>query len=146
VVLGLDFFAVCLGVFLGPGVTGFAACVAGFTAVAGDAGFASGAADFFVEAAGLICPAEAGAGAGFSGVFAIGFAACGAGFVAAGVAGFAPVPLAGFACAYRPGATAASVIPSMRVFTKRICRSFPFRVSPPVSPRLLKVRRRHSAW
>jgi hypothetical protein len=54
------------------------------------------------------------------------------------------VPLAGFACACRPGVIAASVIPSTRVFTKRICRSFPFRVSPPVSPDLL--RRHHSAW
>jgi hypothetical protein len=33
----------------------------------------------------------------------------------------------------------------MSVFTKRIFRSFPFRVSPPVSPYLSK-RRRHSAW
>jgi hypothetical protein len=63
---------------------------------------------------------------------------------AAVVAGAAPVPLAGFAWACKPEAAAASIIPSTRVFTKRIFRSFPFRVSPPVSPDLL--RRRHSAW
>jgi len=156
-VFGADFLALC---FCAGFCSGFDASAEGFAACAELFAFTVGAAGLAPEAAALLAPGavalfcpEAGAAAGFAGVCASGFAAglptgfalCGAGFAAAGGAGFVPVPLAGFACACRLGTAAASVIPSTRVFTKRIFRSFPFRVSPPVSPRLSK-RRRHSAW
>jgi hypothetical protein len=162
--LGVDFFAACFGLCFGAGfaasVAGFPACPAVFTLIFGGAGLfpeaagllAAGAAGLFwaagAETAVLFCAAEA--GTGFVGVCAAGlspgFALCGADFPAARVAGVAPVPLAGFVCACRLQQAAASVIPTTRVFTKRIFRSFPFRVSPPVSPHLSNLLRRHSAW
>src|SRR5205807_6515179 len=103
--------------------------------------------------AGLFCAAETGAAAGFAGAgfeilatgLSAGFAACDA-LAAPDVAEFVLAPFAGLFCPCRPGTTAASVIPNTRVFTKCIFRSFPFRVSPPVSPDLLLQHRLHSAW
>ncbi len=146
-VLGAAFLAA----FFGAGLDVFVACVEVFALVFGAAGLAPEAAGLLAAGpAGLFCPEEADAAAGFAGACATGFAAgLSAGFVvcdavlAAGVAGLVPAPLTGLACACRPEAAAASVIPSTRVFTKRIFRSFPFRVFPPASPQL---RRRHSAW
>ena len=131
---GTAFLAVLLGAFLAAAGAGFGDCAVVFAAGAGAAGF------FTPEADGLVCAAEdGGAAGGLPVAWVAGFAA---GFDAAGVAG---VAFAGFACAYRPGAAVASVIPNTRVFTKRIFRSFPFSVSPPVPPDLLPLRR-HSAW
>jgi hypothetical protein len=148
-VLGVDFLA-CFG--FAVAVAGFAPCFAGFAFVADVVGFAPEAVGLLlVAAAGLFCGADA--EPGFAGACAATLAAgLSAGFAAAGVAlavaGVAEVPgaFAGLACPCKPGTTATSVIPSTRVFTKRIFRSFPFRVSPPVSPDLLQVHRRHSAW
>jgi hypothetical protein len=156
-VFGVDLLALCFGsgfwAGFAAGATGLAACAELFAFVAGAAGLP-------LEAAGLVTPgapglfcAEAGAAAGFAAACVAGFATglsagfvlCGAGFWAAGVAGFVPVPLAGLACACRRSAAAVSRIPRTRVFKKRIFRSFPFTVCPPVSPRLSR-RRRHSAW
>src|SRR6266849_6851870 len=151
---GVDFFA-CFGARFAAAVPGFAPGLAGFALLADGACLLPEAAGLLVlEAVGLFCAAEAGAAAGFAGAGAAtlaaglsaGFAACDVALAAAGVAGFVLAPLAGLACACRPGTTAASVIPNTRVFTKCIFRSFPFRVSPPVSPDLLLQHRLHSAW
>jgi hypothetical protein len=151
--LCVDFF-VCFGAGFAAGVPGLAAGLAGFAFAACPAGLLPEAAGLLVlEAAGLFCAAEAGAATDFAGAcFAIwatglsaGFAACDAALAAPGVAEFVLAPLAGLFCPCRPGTTAASVIPNTRVFTKCIFRSFPFRVSPPVSPDLLQ-HRLHSAW
>src|SRR6267378_1835224 len=101
------------------GLVGFgAAFFAAFFAAAG-----LGAADF-ADAAGLVGPAEA---PDLAGACAAGLACGGAAWLVAAGAELLPVPLAGLACACRPQAAAASIIPSSRVFTKRIIRSFPFR-------------------
>ena len=143
--LAADFFAACFAEGFVTGVDGFPVCAAEVALTFGGAGLLAGAAGLLaVDAAGLFC-AEAGATAGFVGVCEADFALCGGAFTAARVAGFVAVPLAGLVCACKPEPAAASVIPSTRVFTKRIFRSFPFRVSPPVSPDL-SLRRRHSAW
>src|SRR5712671_1769880 len=141
-----------------PGVLGFSTA---FTArFAGDFVFATGFAAGF--AAGL--PAGLATGvAGFA-VCGTGFAAGAPGLAAAGAAGLAgccaglPAPCAGFAllgvegfaCARNPGVAAAIKIPSPRVITERIVRSFPLRVSQPHQLqawlRLPEPHQRRRAW
>src|SRR6266436_2240099 len=115
--------------FVGFGAAFFAAFFG--AAGLGDAGFAT--------AAGLVGPADA-LEPDLAGACAVGLACGGAALLVATGAEVLPVPLAGLACACRPQAPAASIIPSSRVFTKRIIRSFPFRVSPPVSRRPSQAR------
>src|ERR1700675_5020730 len=149
-VFGAAFLAACFGDGFAAGLAAFAVCLAVLAIGCEDAGLPVGAAGLFpAGGAGLFCAAELWAAAGFAGVCAAGltpaFALCGAADTGACFAGVVAVPLAGLVCACKPDPAAASVIPSTRVFTKRIFRSFPFRVSPPVSPDL-SLRRRHSAW
>src|SRR5712692_8977054 len=94
---------------LAAGVAGFAVCGTGLAAAA--AGFAAGA-------PGLVAAGAAG------------LAGCCAGLPAP-CAGFALLGVDGFACARNPGVAAAIMIPSPRVITERIVRSFPLRVSQP---------------
>src|SRR6266403_1312508 len=100
-----------------PGVLGFSTALT--ARFAGDFVFATGFAAGF--AAGL--PAGLAAGAA-------GLAGCCAGLPAP-CAGFALLGVDGFACARNPGVAAAIKIPSPRVITERIVRSFPLRVSQP---------------
>src|SRR5258708_2510883 len=112
-------------------VEDFAFFVAGFAAglpaglAAGAAGLAAGAACFAACGAGLAAGA-----AGLAVAGAAGLAGCWAGLPAP-CAGFALLGVEGFACARNPGVAAAIKIPSPRVITERIVRSFPLRVSQP---------------
>src|SRR3989441_1411178 len=117
-----------LGDFPAAFAAGFAAGLAGALPaglVACGAGLPVGAADLAACAAGLaVCAA------GLAGAGAAGLAGCCAGLPAP-CAGFALLGIDGFACALTPGVAAAIKIPSPRVITERIVRSFPLRVSQP---------------
>lgn len=117
------------------GAAGLAACVEDFAVagVAGAPGFLVAAGGCLaVVGAGLFCAAGAeAAGFAVAGLSA-GLAGCWTDLAAA--AAWSRTAVAGFACACRAESATTSVIPSMRVFAKRIFRSFPFRVSPPASP------------
>src|SRR6267154_532826 len=137
-----------------PGVLGFSTALparfAGdfvFTAdfAAGlPAGLATGAAGLAVFGAVLAAGAAVLAAAG-----AVGLVGCCAGLPAP-CAGFALLGVDGFACARNPGVAAAIKIPSPRVITERIVRSFPLRVSQPHQLqawlRLPEPRQRRRAW
>src|SRR5713101_2600003 len=137
-----------------PGVLGFSTAltarfvedfvffVAGFAAGL-PAGLAAGVAGFAVCGTGLA------AGAAGSAAGAVGLAGCCAGLPAP-CAGFALLGVDGFACARNPGVAAAIMIPSPRVITERIVRSFPLRVSQPrhllAWLRLPEPHQRRRAW
>ncbi len=121
-----------------PGVLGFSTVLGGrFTAAFAffAAGLAAGLAGAlplgFVAGPAGLAACRAGLAAG-----ATGFAAAGAAGLAGGCAGL-PAPCAGFAllgvdgfaCARNPGAAAAIKIPSPRVITERIVRSFPLTIT-----------------
>src|SRR2546427_7984201 len=117
-----------LGAFPPAFAVGFAAGLAGALPaglVACGACLAVGAADLAACGAGLaVCAA------GLAAAGAAGLAGCCAGLPAPCV-GFALLGVDGSACARTPGVAAAIQIPSPRVITERIVRSFPLRVSQP---------------
>src|SRR6266403_786720 len=136
-----------------PGVLGFSTALTArfagdFVFAAGlaaglPAGLAAGVAGFAVCGTGLAVGA-----AGFA-AGAAGWAGCCAGLPAPG-AGFALLGVEGVACARNPGVAAAIKIPSPRVITERIVRSFPLRVSQPHQLqawlRLPEPHQRRRAW
>src|SRR5258708_15240312 len=140
-----------------PGVAGFSTA---FTArFAGDFPFV-----FAARFAAVGLPAGLAAGAAGLLACGAGLAAGAAGLVPAGAAGFAgccaglPAPCDGFALlgvdrfpsVRNPGVAAAIKIPSPRVITERIVRSFPLRVSQPHQLqawlRLPEPHQRRRAW
>src|SRR5467141_3483803 len=111
-----------------PGVLGFSTALT--ARFAGDFVFAAGLAAGFPAGLAAGCGTGLAVGAAGFAAGAAGLAGCCAGLPAPG-AGFALLGVEVVACARNPGVAAAIKIPSPRVITERIVRSFPLRVSQP---------------